>query len=143
MLLQVLSSVHSERQLVEQINDNLLFRCFVGLSIEDAVWNHCGSRQGLRHARLREGVPRHEGEPCVYPDDGRLQPHPVAQPCGFGGMKDEARAQNTRVPQCKDAMSSRMQVSTIDPAVGHRMSRPVVATVTHPPVQTSVFQRPA
>ena len=67
MLLQVLSSVHSERQLVEQINDNLLFRCFVGPSIEDAVWNHCGSRQGLRHARLRAGVPQHEGEPCVYP----------------------------------------------------------------------------
>ena len=40
MLLQVLYSVCSERQLVEQINYNLLFRWFVGLSIEDAVWNH-------------------------------------------------------------------------------------------------------
>ena len=29
-----------ERQLVEQINYNLLFRWFVGLSIEDAVWSH-------------------------------------------------------------------------------------------------------
>ena len=34
MLLQVLYSVRSERQLVEQINYNLLFRWFVGLSIE-------------------------------------------------------------------------------------------------------------
>ncbi|WP_428420589.1 IS5 family transposase [Methylibium sp.] len=40
MLLQVLYSVRSERQLVEQINYNLLFRWFVGLSIDDAVWNH-------------------------------------------------------------------------------------------------------
>ena len=40
MMLQVLYSVRSERQLVEQINYNLLFRWFVGLSIEDAVWNH-------------------------------------------------------------------------------------------------------
>ena len=40
MLLQVLYSVRSERQLVEQIQYNLLFRCFVGLAIEDAVWNH-------------------------------------------------------------------------------------------------------
>ena len=40
MLLQVLYSVRSERQLVEQISDNLLFRWFVGLSIEDTVWNH-------------------------------------------------------------------------------------------------------
>jgi transposase len=37
MLLQVLYSVRSERQLVEQINYNLLFRWFVGLAIEDAV----------------------------------------------------------------------------------------------------------
>ena len=40
MLLQVLFSVRSERQLVEQINYNLLFRWFVGLSIDDSVWNH-------------------------------------------------------------------------------------------------------
>lgn len=40
MLLQVLYSVRSERQLVEQINYNLSFRWFVGLSIDDPVWNH-------------------------------------------------------------------------------------------------------
>ena len=40
MLLQVLYSVRSERQLVEQISYNLLFRWFVGLPIDDPVWNH-------------------------------------------------------------------------------------------------------
>ena len=40
MLLQVLYSVRSERQLVEQLAYSLLFRWFVGLSIEDTVWNH-------------------------------------------------------------------------------------------------------
>jgi len=40
MLLQVLYSVRSERQLVEQIQYNLLFRWFVGLAIEDPVWDH-------------------------------------------------------------------------------------------------------
>lgn len=40
MPLQVLYSVRSERQLVEQIQYNLLFRWFVGLAIEDAVWHH-------------------------------------------------------------------------------------------------------
>ena len=39
-LLQVLYSIRSERQLVEQINYNLLYRWFVGLTIEDTVWNH-------------------------------------------------------------------------------------------------------
>ena len=37
MLVQVLYSVRSERQLVEQIQYNLLFRWFVGLAIEDPV----------------------------------------------------------------------------------------------------------
>jgi transposase len=40
MLLQVLYSERSERQLVEQLHYNLLFRWFVGLAIEDSVWNH-------------------------------------------------------------------------------------------------------
>ena len=40
MLLQVLYSVRSERQLVEQITYNLLFRWFVGLAIDDTVWHH-------------------------------------------------------------------------------------------------------
>jgi transposase len=39
-LLQVLFSIRSERQLVEQINYNLLYRWFVGLTIEDRVWDH-------------------------------------------------------------------------------------------------------
>lgn len=39
-LLQVLYSIRSERQLVEQLHYNLLYRWFVGLAIDDAVWNH-------------------------------------------------------------------------------------------------------
>lgn len=38
MLLQVLYSIRSERQLMEQIQYNLLFRWFIGLSMDDAVW---------------------------------------------------------------------------------------------------------
>jgi transposase len=40
LLLQVFYSVRSERLLVEQVDYNLLFRCFVGLGMDDAVWNH-------------------------------------------------------------------------------------------------------
>jgi transposase len=39
LLIQVLYSVRSERQLMEQLNYNLLFRWFVGLSMDDAVWD--------------------------------------------------------------------------------------------------------
>ncbi len=40
LLLQVFYSVRSERQLMEQIRYNLLFRWFVGLAIDDPVWDH-------------------------------------------------------------------------------------------------------
>lgn len=38
-LLMVLYSVRSERQLMEQLNYNLLFRWFVGMEIDDPVWD--------------------------------------------------------------------------------------------------------
>ena len=38
LLLQALYTIRSERQLMEQIEYNLLFRWFVGLGIDDAVW---------------------------------------------------------------------------------------------------------
>ena len=40
LLLQVFYSIRSEVLLVEQIDYNLLFRWFVGLGMDDAVWNH-------------------------------------------------------------------------------------------------------
>jgi transposase len=40
LLLQVFYSVRSERLLVEQIDYNLLFGWFVGLGMDDAIWNH-------------------------------------------------------------------------------------------------------
>jgi transposase len=39
LLLQMLYSVRSERMLMEQLSYNLLFRWFVGLSENDAVWH--------------------------------------------------------------------------------------------------------
>lgn len=39
LLLMILYSIRSERQLMEQINYNLLFRWFVGLTMDDAVWD--------------------------------------------------------------------------------------------------------
>src|SRR5271169_763248 len=39
LLLQVLYTVRSERMLMEQLNYNLLFRWFVGMNVDDAVWD--------------------------------------------------------------------------------------------------------
>lgn len=40
LLLQILFTLRSERLLMERIDYDLLFRWFVGLGIDDTVWNH-------------------------------------------------------------------------------------------------------
>ena len=40
MLLQAFYSIRSERQLMERIEYDLLFRWFVGIGVDDAVWDH-------------------------------------------------------------------------------------------------------
>ena len=50
LLLQALYTVRSERQLMEQLDYNLLFRWFVGLSVDDPVWDatvFCKNRDRL------------------------------------------------------------------------------------------------
>ena len=52
-LLMILYSIRSERQLMEQMNYNLLFRWFVGLEMDDAVWDATVFTKN--RARLMEG----------------------------------------------------------------------------------------
>ena len=40
LLLQIFYSVRSERMLIEQLEYNLLFRWFVGMEMDEKVWNH-------------------------------------------------------------------------------------------------------
>lgn len=53
MLLQAFYSIRSERQLMERLEFDLLFRWFVGLGVDDAVWDH--SRFSKNRDRLLEG----------------------------------------------------------------------------------------
>src|SRR5271170_2772533 len=39
LLLQVLCTIRSERQLMEQLDYNILYRWFVGLDMDEAVWD--------------------------------------------------------------------------------------------------------
>ena len=40
MLLQVFYTIGSERQLMERLEFDLLFRWFVGMGIDDRAWDH-------------------------------------------------------------------------------------------------------
>jgi len=53
MLLQAFYSIRSERQLMERLEFDLLFRWFVGLGIDDAAWDH--SVFSKNRDRLLEG----------------------------------------------------------------------------------------
>lgn len=57
LLLQVLYGVRSERQLMEQLDYNLLFRWFVGLSPDDPIWDptvFTKNRQRLQNGDIFE-----------------------------------------------------------------------------------------
>jgi transposase len=57
LLLQVLYTVRRERLLMEQLDDNLLFRWFVGLNMDDPVWD--ASTFSKNGERLLEGDVAH------------------------------------------------------------------------------------
>jgi len=55
LLLQAFYSIRSERQLMEQLDFNLLFRWFVGLGLDDPVWDatvFCKNRDRLLEAEI-------------------------------------------------------------------------------------------
>src|SRR5690242_1299136 len=96
LLLQAFYSIRSERQLMEQLDYNLLFRWFVGLSVDDPIWvptvfsknrdrllagDIAADRpqcvQAPRPQQDREGAPQHAGA-----DEQQItDPGPAA---GFG-----------------------------------------------------------
>jgi transposase len=58
LLLQVLYTVRSERMLMEQLDYNLLFRWFVGLNLDDQVWDvtvYTKNRDRLLKAEVAQG----------------------------------------------------------------------------------------
>ena len=62
LLLQVFFSIRSERLLVEQIDYNLLFRWFVGLGMDDGVWNHAVFSKNRERLLTSEVAQRFFGE---------------------------------------------------------------------------------
>jgi len=57
LVLQVLYSIRSERLLAEQLDYNLLFRWFVGLSVDEVVWDHSSFTKN-RDRLIEAGVAR-------------------------------------------------------------------------------------
>ena len=74
LLLQAFYSIRSERQLMEQLNFNMLFRWFVGLGLDDGVWDasaFCHNRDRLLEggfgAAACGGYPAPQGTGTIEP----------------------------------------------------------------------------
>ncbi len=91
LLLQVLYTIRSERQLMEQLDYNLLYRWFVGLTPDDAVWDPTvftkkpGPAAGGRH---RRGVRPPGAGPGLHP--ARQSQSPSLPSAQHGGWADDA-----------------------------------------------------
>ncbi len=72
MLLQAFYSIRSERQLMERLDFDLLFRWFVGLGIDDPAWDH--STFSKNRDRLLEGDIALEQAVLAQPRVKRLEP---------------------------------------------------------------------
>ena len=62
LLLQAFYSIRSERQLMERLDFDLLFRWFVGLGIDDPVWDRLDLLQEPRPAARGRGRGRVSGD---------------------------------------------------------------------------------
>src|SRR3981189_1558314 len=56
LLLQIFYSVRSERMLIEQLQYNLLFRWFVGMEMDEAVWTHAVYSKNRERLRTAESA---------------------------------------------------------------------------------------
>src|SRR3954452_10495206 len=70
MLLQAFYSIRSERQLMDRLEFDLLFRWFVGLGVDDAAWDH--STFSNNRDRLLDGD-------IVAPVRDAILAHPVGK----------------------------------------------------------------
>ena len=131
LLLQAFYTIRSERQLMEQLEFNLLFRWFVGLGIDDAVWDatvFCKNRDRLLSgevaAQLLAAVVEHPRLKGLLSDehfsvDGTLieawASHKSFRPKDGGGDQDSSGGRNAPRDFHGEARSNATHASTTDP----------------------------
>ena len=98
MLIQVLFSVRSERQLMAQVRYNRLYRWFIGLAIDDEVWDHSTfSRTSFSDGACRGGSkPRRSSNPSPIVSSLALR-HLLST-----GDLPQTRREVEHVPLCAD-----------------------------------------
>ena len=131
LLLQIFYSVRSERQICEQLRYNLLFRWFVGLAIDDAVWDHSVFSKNRDRLLDNEVVEHFFGEVMKAADakgwlskehfsvDGTLiqawASHKSFKPKGGGDDSGSSPGRNVQADWKGEKRSNDTHASTTDP----------------------------
>src|SRR3984957_15072273 len=100
LLLQVLYTVRSERMLMEQLDYNLLFRWFVGLNMDEAVWHvtvYTKNRDRLLEADVAKEFFRLVVEQAIHVCRGCLQSSAHPEP-GYGSCRRERMRSSVSTP---------------------------------------------
>ena len=100
LVLQALYTIRSERQLMEQLDYNLLFRWFVGLGIDDAVLIHADMARLLSDSTSRSTAPCWRRGPVrrVFGRAIRTRRPPAAATCRWTFITSATPTRRTRRP---------------------------------------------
>ena len=108
-LLRILYSVRSERLMVEQTDCNLLFRWFIGLSMDDPVWDQCTfiknwdrlSKADVARRFFSKAVAQGRMAKLLSDEDCNVDCTQQRHPCLPDGSRGAAVPQDPR-PRCAD-----------------------------------------
>jgi hypothetical protein len=149
LLLQAFYSIRSERQLMERLDFDLLFRWFVGLrsAIDGRTTRHAGyARTQRAQKRIEEAFgwiktiagparTRLRGVERVHSGSGRLQPHPPAQADRSDAMILPRRV---KISSACSALRQDRLATTCCPTAGSRLMI-LAAAPPPPPLRSSTI----
>ncbi len=78
-LIQTLYTIRSERQLVQHIEYNLLYRWFIGLDMDDAVWDHSSFTKNRERLLNEAGAELFSGRCWSWPNGGDWYPRSTSR----------------------------------------------------------------
>ncbi len=141
LLLQAFYSVRSERQLMEQLDYNLLFRWFVGLSLDAVIWdvtvftkNRERLIEGDIASKFMAAVLNQERVKALLSDDHFSVDGTLIE--AWASMKSFRPKDGSGAPPApraqREAGLPRREAPQPDPRLGHRSRCPVVSQGTGP-----------
>jgi transposase len=115
MLLQAFYGIRSERQLMERMEFDLLFRWFVGLGVDDPAWDHSSFTKNRERLLAGEIAGKFLRAVMAQPRVKRLLSSDHFSRPGLRSRASGTRTAATMTPRGRDAMPSAASMARSDP----------------------------